>query len=127
MTLLLNFSHPLTEAHLAAIRSLTGAEAVQVIALNSQVDVQQPLAPQATALADAARLSSEAWQTAPLLIVPPALNFSAAVLLAELHGRLGYFPPIVRLRPVAGSTPPRFEVAEIINLQEVREGARRRR
>ena len=127
MTLLLNFSHPLTDAHLAAIRSLTGAEAVQVIALNSQVDVQQPLAPQAAALADAAGLSSEAWQTTPLLIVPPALNFSAAVLLAVLHGRMGYCPPIVRLRPAAGSTPPRFEVAEIINLQEVREGARRQR
>ena len=34
-------------------------------------------------------------------VVPPALNFITAVLLAELHGRMGYFPAIVRLRPVA--------------------------
>lgn len=125
--ILLNFSHSLTDAHLAAIRSLTGDDEVQVIAIPNQVDVQQPLAPQVTALADAARLTPEAWQTAALLVNLPALNFSAALLLAELHGRLGYFPAILRLRPVADSLPPRFEVAEIINLQAVREQARGRR
>ena len=125
--LLLNFSHPLTDAHLAAIRNLTGDEEVQVIAIPNQVDVQQPLAPQVTALADAAGLTPEVWQTAALLVNLPALNFSAALLLAELHGRLGYFPAILRLRPLAGSLPPRFEVAEIINLQAVREQARGRR
>ena len=125
--LLLNFSHPLSDAHLEAIRALTGDDEVQVIAIPNQVDVQQPLAAQVTALADAAGLTPEAWQTAALLVNLPALNFSAALLLAELHGRLGYFPAILRLRPVAGSTPPRFELAEIINLQEVREQARERR
>ena len=30
---------------------------------------------------------------------------------------MGYFPAIIRVRPVAGSTPPTYEVAEIINLQ----------
>jgi hypothetical protein len=49
------------------------------------------------------------------------------VLLAELHGRCGYFPAAVRLRPVPDSVPPRFEVAEIVNLQAVREKARGRR
>ena len=47
--------------------------------------------------------------------------------LAEGHSRIGYFPAIVRLRPLAGSLPPHFEVAEIINLQAVRDQARLRR
>ena len=47
--------------------------------------------------------------------------------LAELHGRMGYFPASGRRRPLAGSLPPRFEVAEIINLQAVRDQARLRR
>jgi hypothetical protein len=51
----------------------------------------------------------------------------AVVLLAELHGRMGYFPACLRLRPVEGSTPPRFEAAEVVNLQEVRNAARKRR
>ena len=47
--------------------------------------------------------------------------------LAELHGRMGYYPPVVRLRPVPDSLPPRYEVAEILNLQAVRDDARRKR
>jgi hypothetical protein len=44
----------------------------------------------------------------------------AATLLAELHGRMGYFPTILRLKPIPNSTPPQFQVAEVINLQAVR-------
>jgi hypothetical protein len=40
---------------------------------------------------------------------------------------MGYFPPIVRLKPVAGALPPRYEVAEVINLQGVRDTARKKR
>lgn len=124
--IVINFSHPLTDAHLAAIRTLTG-ETADVIMCPNQVEVGAALAPQVAAMADAAGLTPEAWQTTPLLVNLPALSGSAAVLLAELHGRIGYFPAMLRLRPVAGSTPPRFEVAEIINLQAVRNLARKAR
>ena len=125
--LLLNFSHPLTADQLAQLEALTGAPVERVMAVASQFDVQQPFAPQVQALLASLPLTADEWQTTPLLIVPPALNFITAVLLAELHGRIGYFPAIVRLRPLAGSLPPRFEVAEIINLQAVRDQARLRR
>lgn len=132
--LLLNFSHPLTPAQLSQLEALignhpegTGAGVERVIAVPAQFDVAQPFAPQVEALLTQAPLTAEEWQTAPILIVPPALNFITAVLLAELHGRMGYFPAIVRLRPVAESVPPRFEVAEVINLQAVREHARQHR
>jgi hypothetical protein len=39
---------------------------------------------------------------------------------------MGYFPPIIRLRPL-NTVPPRYEVAEILNLNAVREAARARR
>lgn len=122
--LLLNFSHPLTPEQLAQVAALTAAAVERVIAVPAQFDTGQPFVPQVQAMLAQVPLTAEEWQTVPLLIVPPALNFITAVLLAELHGRMGYFPAIVRLRPVAGSTPPRFEVAEVINLQVVREQAR---
>jgi len=56
-----------------------------------------------------------------------SLNFDALTLIAAIHDIMGYFPPIVRIKPVEGSVPPRFEVAEVINLQEVRERFRERR
>lgn len=125
--ILLNFSHPLTPAQIAQLEALTGAAVERVLAAPAQFDPALPFAPQVEALLAGVPLTAEEWQTAPLLVVPPALNFITALLLAELHGRLGYFPAIVRLRPLAGSLPPRFEVAEIINLQAVREKARQQR
>ena len=130
--IILNFAHPITDAQKKQIESLTGQTIARVIDIPSQIDPQQPLAPQIVAMADAAGLTSEEWQTLPILINPPALNFSAVTLIAELHGRMGYFPPCLRIRPLLGPdgqrmVPPRFEVAEILNLQALRDDARRRR
>ena len=125
--ILVNFSHPLTPDQVRQIESLTGQPLDQVQHLPVQFDPQQAFAPQVEALVAGCELTPEAWQSQAILINPPSLNVIATTLLAELHGRMGYFPPVVRLRPVAGSTPPRFEVAEVINLQQVRDEARRQR
>lgn len=125
--IILNFSHPLTEEHLARIEALAGEKVERVIEIPAQLDPGMPFAPQVAALADRAGLSPREWQTLPLLVNPPSLNFIAVTLLAELHGRMGYFPTVIRLRPAPGSTPPRFEVAELIHLQAVRDQARERR
>lgn len=125
--LILNFAHPLTGAQRTQVETLTGQTIERVVEIDSQVDPQQPLAPRIAAMADEAGLSSAEWQTLPLLVNPPAFNFSAVTLLAELHGRCGYFPPCLRLRPVSGNVPPRYEVAEVLDLQVVRDAARGKR
>lgn len=125
--LILNFSHPLTPSQLEQLAVLTGEPVQRVIDLPVQFDNQQPYLPQLQALMEDLPLSTEELQTLPFLVNPPSYNFITALLLAELHGRMGYFPPIIRIRPVEGSLPPRFEVAEILNLQAVRERARRTR
>jgi hypothetical protein len=125
--LLLNFSHPLPPEQLARLEQLAGQSIARVIEIKTQIDPQADLIPQIVALADACQLSPQEWQTAPLLILPPSLNFVAVALLAELHGRCGYFPAHVRTRPVANAMPPRYQVAEILNLQQVRDAARTRR
>jgi hypothetical protein len=124
---LLNFSHPLTPAHLAAIEQLTGQTVERVIEVKTQFDPEMPFAGQARALVESVGLSAQEWQTTPLLVNLPSLNVIAALVLAELHGRCGYFPAVVRLKPIPQTTPPQFEVAEILNLQAIREEARLRR
>lgn len=125
--ILINFSHPVTDEQRAQIEALTEQTIIRTIEQAAHFDTEQPFAPQVATLINNVGLSSAEWQTEPLLIILPSLNFGAAVLLAELHGRCGYFPPIVRIRPVSDSLPPKFEVAEIINLQAVREEARKTR
>ena len=125
--ILLNFSHPLTEEHIEQTEALTGQGVEQVINVKTQFDHQHPFVEQVRELVDSIGFSPQEWQTLSFIIQPPALNFIAVTLLAELHGRMGYFPTVLRLRPVPGSTPPQYEVAEIINLQAVRDTARERR
>lgn len=125
--LILNFSHPLTPDQIARVESLTGQKVERVIEVPVHFDHNAPFGPQVVELVDRAGLSPQEWQTTPILVVPPALNFIAVLLLAELHGRMGYFPPCLRLRPVEGSLPPRYEVAEVLDLQGQRDAARARR
>ncbi len=125
--ILLNFSHPLTPEQVGRIETLTGATLARLVYVPVQFDEQQPFGPQVRALVEGVALSPTEWQTQPILVVLPSLNFIAAALLAELHGRMGYFPPVVRTRPVAGRLPRLYEVAEILDLQQMREEARTRR
>src|SRR5438477_5966162 len=124
--LILNFTHQLTSDQRAQIEALahTCVEEIRIIPV--QIDQTEPLQPQITAIVDASGLSSEEWQTRSLLINPPGYAPAAFVLLAELHGRIGHFPSLIRLRPKPGPVT-NYEVAELLNLQTIREAARKRR
>ena len=125
--ILLNFTHPLTDAQQRQIEALAGQPITRTLEAPTHFDQAPPFADQVAALVDGLGLTSAEWQQAPILVNPPALSAIAATLLAELHGRMGYFPPVVRLRPAENALPPRYDVAEIVNLQAVRDAARGRR
>src|SRR5207302_10603958 len=110
----------------AQIEVLAHTSIEEIRTIPVQIDQAGPLEPQITAIVDATGLSSEEWQTRPLLINPPGYAPAAFVLLAELHGRIGHFPSLIRLRPKAGPVTT-YEVAELLNLQTIREEARLRR
>jgi hypothetical protein len=124
---LLNFSHPITPDQMRRILEIMDRTDIKVHDIPTQIDNSQPLVSQVVAVVDRCPISSVAWQATPILVHLPGYAPVAGALLAELHGRMGHFPAMVRLRPVAGSMPTVFEVAEILNLQAVREAARERR
>lgn len=124
--MILNYAHPLTPEQLAKVIELLGTKPV-IRDIASHVDRARPLADVARELADRADLTPVEWQTMPFVINPPALAPVALALIAELHGRCGYFPAILNIRPVPATTPTRYEVADIVNLQDMRDLARERR
>ena len=126
LVILLNYAHPLTAEQLTRVATLVG-QAPTVRDIVVQIDRSRMLGEIVIELAAAAGLSSVEWQTKPLLLNPPGLAPLALALLAELHGRCGYFLPILNLHPVANALPPRYDVAGIVSLQALRDMARGRR
>ncbi|GER89815.1 hypothetical protein KDW_39770 [Dictyobacter vulcani] len=122
----LNFSHPLTEPQKSQIQTLVGKTIEEVKTITVQINQDEPLEPQLMAIINSVGLSSKEWQTLPLLINPPGYAPAAFVLLAMLHGRIGHFPALMRMRPIYDPITS-FEVTEILNLQHIRERARTQR
>lgn len=125
--ILLNFSHPLNEKQQRQIVQLLGEEPESIRTIKVHFDVNADFAPQVVQLVDDLGITPEEWQTRIWLVALPSLNYAAGVLLAELHGRMGHFPAILRLRTAPNTLVTEYEVAEIINLEAVRLTARSKR
>lgn len=125
--LILNFAHPLSPDVLAEIEAAAGKTIDEVRPIKFQFDPEAPFASQVTALADQAGLLPDEWQTLSILVNPPTLSVGAVALLAELHGRMGYFPAVIRLKPMPDSMPPAFQLGELLDLQSIRTAGRTKR
>lgn len=124
--IILNFAHPLTDSQKGQIENLLGQRVDNIIEIKVQFDLNQDFVRQVVDLLDSLPVEPAVWEKEAWLILLPSLNYIAAVMLAELHGRMGHFPSIIRLRP-ANTLITEYEVAEIINLEKVRQEARARR
>jgi hypothetical protein len=124
---LINFAHPVNAEQLAQIEALLGRPVDRVLEASFQLEVHRPFGPQVRAVVSGVSLGADDWQSLPLVLNLPGLAPAAALVLAEVHGRCGYFPAVVRMRSVPGAVPPRFEVAEVLDVQAVRDAARKER
>ncbi|MBA3947474.1 MAG: hypothetical protein H0X37_23310 [Herpetosiphonaceae bacterium] len=125
--ILLNFTHPLTDAQRAQIEGFASTSIEREITVPVQIDNSAPLPAQVAAIVDGCGLAPDEWQTLDLVVNPPGLASAATVLMAEIHGRRGSFPAIIRIQPAASALTTTYEVAEVINVQLVRDTARTRR
>lgn len=122
----LNFTHPITDEQLDQLTKLLGTD-LDVMDMPTQLDLSRPIVEQIEGILDSVDWSSTDWQTKQFIVNPPGLSTAASVLLAAVHGRVGYFPPVIVLRREEGTTPPKFLISEVVNLQEVRDSARLKR
>ncbi|MEZ4864399.1 MAG: CRISPR-associated protein Csx15 [Caldilineaceae bacterium] len=123
---LLNFTRELTAEQIQQIELALGKRIGKLINRPADFVHEQPYGPQCVALAEHVGLTKSEWETLPIVVNPPGMAPGALCLISELHGRMGYFPAMVRLRPETRDGTRVFEVAEILNLQEIRDRARQR-
>lgn len=114
----INFSHPFTKAQLQEIEAQIGQ--FEVVTVKSQFDYEQSFGAQVINLVDEAGLPDDGE---PLVINLPAMGSIAALAIAEIHGRTGHFPKIIRLIQKEDG----WHLAEIIDLQKQRNESRTRR
>ena len=124
---ILNFTHPLTPKNITQIESLIERSIEEIIDIQTQLDDDLSFDPQIENLIAKIGFSGDEWQNGRFIINLPGFTPAAAVLLANLHGLMGHFPTIIRLRAVEGNIPTEYELAEIINLQNIRFTSRTKR
>lgn len=114
MISVLNFAHPITPDQCDQIAAILNTTPDQVTVFDKpvQLDLQAPFIPQ---IEDIVRATVGA-PPGFVVVNPPGLAPAAVLLLSELRRQRGLRISMLRLRPVAGATPTRFEVAEIIPL-----------
>lgn len=124
--ILLNFSHPVSAEILAELARIAGGQ-LELVDIPTHLDLSSPIGPQVAALADSVGLSRSDWQGKDIVVELPSHASIAGVLLAELHGRMGHFPTLLRRRPQDGPLGSHFVFAEAVNLDLVRTRARQQR
>lgn len=125
---LLNFTHPFDEPQIKQLEDKLGCFIEHVWPnTKAHFNLNMPLEPQISSMVDALGFTPEEWDVAGRFIVSlPGLSEPSAVLLAELHGRMGHFPTIVRRRKDDQDESGKYLFAEVINLSNIRDKARHR-
>ena len=125
---ILNFSgHPVLQGQQEAVEKLmrwTSSKVIDVTLGNVAED--HKFISSIEKAVESIDLLPEEWQTTPFVVIPAGYSAVWSVVQAILHGRLGHFPDVVRLRP-APTRSAEFEVAEIMNLHKVRHHSREKR
>jgi len=125
--LLINFSHSLTKPQISEINKRLSKKVDQIVTCEVHFDNDQDFSDQVRKLFGSGRIPTDRFQKEPFLVILPSHSFIAGLVLAELHGRMGHFPAVVRISPETSNLPLVYRVAEIIDLQAVRDNARKDR
>lgn len=120
--IVLNFSHPLSTDAQAQLSERYGEFETRQIRV--QLDMTAPMTPQVIALVETVGLTPDQWQTEQYLVVLPAVTVAAGILVSEVAGRSGTLPSVVSL--VSGEDRV-FRISEVIDLQQIRNEARKSR
>lgn len=121
--ILVNMGHPVNESQLAEVRAHFG-EDVKEIPVNSYLDINQPFTNQI--IERVSKVVNSLPLDERIAIVPPSLSHAAVLVVMEFFGQIGRMPEIVRWKKVSNN-PPRYGLAEVIQLETFRVRARSRR
>lgn len=119
--ILINFNRPFKPDQIKQIEALTHEKIERVIDFaTAPLDGDQPVLPQLGKLLKSVSALKVELRSEPVIVHLPTQTYLAALLMADLHGWMGYFPRVIRtsLR-MGGGLLPVQDVAEVLDLQAV--------
>ncbi len=118
MITIINFSHPV-QNNRPDIEAIV-ADEYQVFSVAVQLDQNAPsLAAQiADCIVEAKAKAGGNIRNIDCIILPGLAV--GAVMIVEAFCQSGYIPNILRMAPVKGALPPRFEAVEVVRLRQPR-------
>ena len=123
--IVLNFHQPITPPQREQLEEVGLAPVLEIIeprSLPVRLEEGRSFVEQVRDLLDETGLTPEEWRTLPLAVNLPGFAPLAAVVVAQLQGRMSRLPHVIRMRPTAADRTV-FEVAEMIQLQRARDDA----
>lgn len=126
-SLVLNFVRALTPAQIDQLRCLLGAlpEVIDLPGAPVQFPAERLLDESVTDVLDSAGLTLDQWTSLSIIVNLPGLAPAASAIIAEIHGRTGHFPHVIRLTPSPEDSSV-YIVSEVVKLQNIRDAARHR-
>ena len=127
--IILNFSHPLTDNQKEQIRkklsvSIKEWHESKILRINCYINIDRPLSEQINNILD--NIPENVWHK-HILFIPPPIAHSAILITISIRERCGYYPQSIRIKRERKSLPPRYVIAEVINLNDFREQSRAKR
>ncbi len=117
--ILINYNRPLKPDQINQVEAIIHEGIERVIDLGvPELDVDAPVQPQLKALTKRLERLDLDLQKEPVIILLPPQNYQAVMVMADLHGRMGYFPRVIRtLLRTGGGLFPRHDAVEVLDPQ----------
>jgi len=115
--------HPLTDSQREELGAKYRVYVEELIELPVHFDPQQDLKSQAREYVHRIGLAPEEWSERQVHVILPGLAPGAAAILATIHGLSGGFPKVLWIYQ-APHDRTRYELAQVVDLQECRDLAR---
>lgn len=121
----INFGHALTDEQIKELEALGYRIGIPNLGASFHLDDHAPFGPQVERILDSFGYSKAEWERVSntTLFVLPTHAEIAGIFLAQLHGRMGHFPRIIRR---TRGTDGGFHVVEVVDLQQLRNEQRAR-
>ena len=117
--IVLSFSQRLNATQFSQIEAIYGGSVTVQISFPVRFMEGNQYHEQIRAFQERLKLSPEEVQTEKFVVNLPSQNIDAVLVMLALKDLLGYFPPVIRIRPAQFTVPLRNDVVEVIDPESI--------